>query len=258
MKIFLIVFCFIANWANSQDVKYSFYTNFVKDSLPLKEENASYSNQNKWYNTISINDSIFVYNSLDLDIDFYGDSLVFDLHSIEYHHEDHVRLLGQHHYKKLDKGWLIGTNKGEWGGSLFWVEENQKDYKYIANANVNKIFNWEGKTVVLEGVSHINISEGYLIEVHTDLTLDTLVVFPESPYNAVVGGDNVLYVVTDFILYKVDKTGIYTQLYDFSDWPQLNSDLTYSNNQLYLGMLNGVARFDLKENTIEWFKFKNE
>ncbi len=239
-------------------MKLILFDDLNKESLPIYNDSVPFIGNGIWYNTTSKNDSVFVYNSNDLDVDFYGDSINFDLNSIEYHREDHIRLMGQQHYKKLDEGWLIGSNKGEWGGSLFWVAENLKEYKNLGNANVNKIFNWEDKIFFLEGVSHLNLSEGHLIEIQKDLKLDTLVTFPESPYNSVVSPDGFLYVITDFKLFKVDKTGNYSQLYDFSYWPQLNNDLTYDNDQLYIGMLHGVARFNLNENKIEWFSIKKE
>jgi len=253
MKLLITILFLLPIFGICQDVKYIPFGKLSKDSLPngkvlstSEETFLPYQGDGIWWNTIIKNDSLFVYDSNDIDVEYYGDSLDFDLYSInELIRKNRIRTMGNHHYKKVKNGW-------------FWVSEDKNQIKKLGDANVNKIFDWRDRTVLLEGVSHGSISEGYLIEVKNDLTLDTLIVFPESPYGACIASNESLLVLTDYQLFKVDAKGEMSCLYIFDDWPTSYRDITLFNHQIYIGMQHGIARYDIINDEIEWFRITTE
>ncbi len=56
---------------------------------------------------------------------------------------------------KVNDGWLVGVDKGEWGGNLFWFNENGTQYEKIASGNIENIFNINGEIYVTEGLAHM-------------------------------------------------------------------------------------------------------
>lgn len=258
MTELLTIFCFISFFGECQSVEYIPFEDLVHDSMPEECVKVRYDGDGIWYHTTNRNDTVFAYNSSQENVDFYGDTLDFDIKTIDFRKEDPIILWGERHYKRLKNGWLIGTNKGEWGGCLFWISEDLKEYKYLGYANVNKIFEWNGKIYILEGVSHLNVNEGYMIEFKEKFVLDTLMRFPESPYNATISDDSTLYILTDYTLYSIDQSGSKNLLFSFNWWPSISRDITYCNNALYIGMHHGIAKFDLNEKEMSWFRVKKE
>lgn len=60
-------------------------------------------------------------------------------------------------------GWLVGTNNGEWGGSLQFV--NATRVVRLATDNVIGGFSWGGRLYVLSGIQHLSLDLGRLWEV---------------------------------------------------------------------------------------------
>ncbi len=60
-------------------------------------------------------------------------------------------------------GWLVGTNNGEWGGSLQLVNGTRR--VRLATGNVMGGFSWRGRLYILSGIQHLGLDRGRLWEV---------------------------------------------------------------------------------------------
>lgn len=86
-------------------------------------------------------------------------------------------------------GWLMGTNRGEWGGALYLAMP--KTRITLARGNVIGGFTWRGYLYVLSGLQHLTTDKGELWEV--DLKASRLVrriALPASPNDVIVTKDD--------------------------------------------------------------------
>nr|WP_294817366.1 hypothetical protein [uncultured Sphingomonas sp.] len=92
-------------------------------------------------------------------------------------------------------GWLVGTDGGEWIGSLYLVRASRK--VVLAKGNVLGGFTWCGHLYILSGLQHLGLDEGELWEI--DLRGERLVRrirLPAMPEQALLTEDQHLVVRT--------------------------------------------------------------
>lgn len=96
---------------------------------------------------------------------------------------------------EVKDGWLVGTNAGEWIGTL--AIERSSGRKILAKGNVLGGFMWHGRLYILSGLDHLLSNEGELWEV--DLEAERLVRrtrLPAAPMNIVITKNEELVVRT--------------------------------------------------------------
>jgi len=64
---------------------------------------------------------------------------------------------------KLKNGWLLGSDKGEWGGSL--VHKSEAGEVTIISDNIEDIYEYDFGYIVVAGLSHMGLNSGsiYLV-----------------------------------------------------------------------------------------------
>jgi hypothetical protein len=64
---------------------------------------------------------------------------------------------------KLDDGWLLGSNRGEWGGRLVY-KKNDKVIKIIDD-NIEDVYSFDFGYIVTAGLAHMSLDRGsvYLV-----------------------------------------------------------------------------------------------
>lgn len=88
-------------------------------------------------------------------------------------------------------GWLVGTDNGEWGGSLYVTDG--LEYTRLAQGNVIGGFTWRGTLYVLSGLRHLMLDSGEIWEV--DLSVPRLarrIKLPAVPTAVVAMADGTL------------------------------------------------------------------
>jgi hypothetical protein len=73
-----------------------------------------------------------------------------------YHHQPIV-------YLRVDDGWLVGVDHGEWGGALWWVAAGGAEHRLLATENVRALVATEGEVVAVTGSAHLMLREGGLL-----------------------------------------------------------------------------------------------
>lgn len=69
---------------------------------------------------------------------------------------------------KIENGWLVGFDKGEWGGNLFWFNEEGTKYEKIIDGNIKNIFVINGKIYITEGLAHLSMSYGQIFQIEKE------------------------------------------------------------------------------------------
>ncbi len=60
----------------------------------------------------------------------------------------------------VDDGFLVGTDAGEWGGSLLWASQDGKQMTELGTENVAMLIDLGGVVLSLEGLAHLSLDEG--------------------------------------------------------------------------------------------------
>lgn len=70
---------------------------------------------------------------------------------------------------KVPDGWIVGTDRGEWGGELVHIPAHG-DINVLATENVSDIFYIRDRIVALAGIAHMVTNEGFLLRVEKNDT----------------------------------------------------------------------------------------
>ena len=60
---------------------------------------------------------------------------------------------------KVDRGWLAGSDRGEWGGELVFIRDDGKQFPLI-HENVFDVFRFGNRILVITGLAHMGTNEG--------------------------------------------------------------------------------------------------
>jgi len=154
---------------------------------------------------------------------------------------------GQRHVQKLDDGWVIGFDQGEYGGSLWWFSPNGKQHKKLANGNIKYFVSLSSELLVLEGLAHLGSAGGKVLRVRQTETgeyqADVLARLDGEPYGFAKESENSLLIITTSGLRRVNKSGTVEKLIE-TDYGTLypNSITLARNNIVYVGMRHFITR----------------
>ncbi len=160
---------------------------------------------------------------------------------------------------KLDKGWIIAYNRGEFGAAVYWFNEDGKKKQYITNLHINGFQKEGDRIIAVSGLAHMMSNRGSLVEFIRDpkskkWSVKELIKLSESAelIAKVKPGDYVIATTTKLLRVNLKKevtTLVSTRGID----PYPNSMLI-DKNTVYIGMSQFVARYKLtpKNQQIDW------
>lgn len=250
-KVLNLIFLFSTIQIIGQDYK---LWDFETDSIPTRE-NLWKANQSKedWV-IMKTNDSIKIrpndYNY------FKGDSLPFGQKKVakKLNNQYSIRAV-----KKVEDGYIIGLNSGEFGGGLWFLSnDGESSYEILPHRRTHQIFKFNDKLYVIEGLAHLALSNGNLLELtrEGDWKVSKTYELPGTPDFIIRENDNVLIVTSEYLmsfnkhekLSKVLKAPFY--------WGSLYpSSAIIDDNDIYIAMRKGIlkiSKFKYKPN-FEWF-----
>lgn len=159
-------------------------------------------------------------------------------------------------FLRVDDGWLVGFNQGEFGAALYWFsQDGRRNYK-VSDHQVVDFVSTTDRVLAIEGLAHLGISRGSLIRIARangagPWMADSLTRLPFAPYAVSRRrGGELLITLSDSMVSVVpnDKPMVRTLLAD-ADWGMLypnSSALTPDERKLYIGMRQFVVEFDLQ------------
>lgn len=151
-------------------------------------------------------------------------------------------------------GWLVGFNQGEFGAALYWFGRDGKaSYKISDHQVVNFFPRADGSVDAAEGLSHLGLSRGSVIQVERPAgnarwQADAVRSLPSAPCTGVRCRDGSLLLVLSEALVRVDAGHNMTTLLQDVPWAGLypnSAVLSSDERRLFIGMRQFVGEFDL-------------
>ncbi len=160
-------------------------------------------------------------------------------------------LAGEWFSTKVTDGWIIGFNKGEWGGGLWWFSPDGKKRSKISKDQVVGFLETDAGLLALEGCSHGFADEGKIIRLsrggdgfwHSELFVD----LKGAPETAVKDRDGTLMVATHDRLLRIHPgTRELEVLLADAFWGGLgpNSVIHPPSGSIFVGMRHGVVEVE--------------
>jgi hypothetical protein len=166
------------------------------------------------------------------------------------------RFSGPSAFARVDDGWLVGFNHGEFGAALYWFStDGNRNYKISDHQVVDFVPTADG-ILAVEGLAHMGTSRGSLIRIacvkgETQWKAKRLTELPFAPYAVSRRRDGELLITLSNSLVAVtphDPAKAVTLLAN-ADWGHLypeSSALRPDERKLYIGMRQFVGEFDLQ------------
>ncbi|WP_316792152.1 hypothetical protein [Pedobacter frigoris] len=160
---------------------------------------------------------------------------------------------------KVDDGYLIGFNGGEFGGSLYWYSKDGERFYKVSNHSVIQYIKRGNKLYAIEGLTHMSVSEGSIIElkkISGKWTAERYVELPLGPTAVALDKKGSFIVMTSSSLLRINKNKRVTTLIDKGFWaiylyPGPES-IKVKNDTFYVGLRGGVFKYNPATKKQEW------
>ena len=143
-------------------------------------------------------------------------------------------------------GWLVGFDAGEFGGGLWWFNNEGDKNQKLLSENVHAIYHTRDGVFVLVGLAHLSLNSGKIYqftETAEEVGVTHVADFGGSPEASTVDSDGRFVVATPRSVVAVDYAGNLRELYKSGE------DLTYptsvvvnANGDIFVGMRFFVLR----------------
>lgn len=155
-------------------------------------------------------------------------------------------------FTRVEDGWLVGFNEGEFGAAFYWYSLDEKQRHKISNHHVISFFSRPDGVFAIEGLAHMMTSRGTLLRIHRpqgQWQASTVTQLPSAPHAVSVRSDNTTFITLADSLISVGPDFQITTLLSDPPWTSLyptSSVLSADENKLYIGMHQFVGEFDLR------------
>ena len=177
------------------------------------------------------------------------------------------RFKGGEHFQKVDDGWLVAFNQGEFGAELWWFSRNGTSSYKISNDQINQFIVSDGNIYAIEGLAHMGMSRGSFIKIIKQggqwISLKQIA-FDESPEAIMQGKNEFLFIVLTDSMIRLDKGLNVTKIVKNSSWGGLYPHSIASNDPkfVYIGMRQFVVQINLNDGKTKYLipemKFLNK
>jgi len=191
---------------------------------------------------------------------------------------------------QVNDGYLVGFNRGEWGGSLYWYSKNGKKNIKIGGSVFStspiQFVKRDNQIYAITGLSHLGMSYGDIIKIEKkqkQWIVEEYIKLPDAPCAIQLDSKDNMLVFTSSGLYSIDKEanldtlaiklrrpitpiieielpndtlrirGKPLEYYPKWLWGFLYpTSMVIQNDMVYVGMRGGVYKFDLTTKKEEW------
>jgi len=165
-------------------------------------------------------------------------------------------ITGDISFIEVDSGYLVSFWRGEFGGSLYWFDKNGETRKKVARAMIVQFIRREDKIYAIAGLAHMGYSNGGIIEVRKEngeWKLFDYVPLHDAPYAIDMDKQKNFVIVTSSHLFLVDQKKHVDTLVAKGFWEMLYpASLVVNKKQVFVGMRQGVYKYDLATRKEEW------
>jgi hypothetical protein len=151
------------------------------------------------------------------------------------------------HVVRRPAGYLVGYNRGEWGGSLNWYTPQGAPGGVLLVDNVVDIIPGPPSTVVLTGLAHLGGDYGYLVELDEAdgaFRIGRRVSLGSAPHAAMREASGSILVATHDGLLRIAPSHAIEDLVRYADGGLYATSIAIdAHGVIYVGMRGAVARF---------------
>jgi hypothetical protein len=161
--------------------------------------------------------------------------------------------------QRVEDGWLVGFNDGEFGAALYWFSKDGRQKYKISDDQVVDFMRTPQGIIAIQGLAHLTLSEGSVIRV--DRSSDagrwrsvTIKKLPQAPEAFLRLSNSALIIVLSDSLVSLADDNL-TTLIKSSDWGVLYPNSVVANadeSKIYVGMRQFVAEFDLRTHKLRY------
>jgi len=183
-------------------------------------------------------------------------------------------------YLEVEDGYLIGFNRGEWGGELYWFSKDGKKRYEISKRQIVQFIKRDNKIYAIEGLAHLTMTGGSIIEIEKQkrkwvakeflklpTTPEAIQLDSKGNFIVVTFGTNWRFNETDESLpsgaiiinalpglFSIDREANIDTLVKDGFWGDYlyPHSMVIQNDVVYIGMRKGVYKFDLTTKRDEW------
>lgn len=170
--------------------------------------------------------------------------------------KERLKMRGKRSVLKVEDGYLVAFWRGEFGGVLYWFAENGKERKFVSFAMIVQFIQRDNKIYAIEGLAHLSMSDGSIVEikkVNKEWKILEYLKLPFAPYATQLDANKNMIVVTSDNLLSVNRLGSVDTLVKEGFWSSLYpTSMVIHKNICYVGMRQGVLKFDLFTKKQEW------
>lgn len=161
---------------------------------------------------------------------------------------------------RVDDGWLVSFNQGEFGAALYWFDHTGTAKQKISNHHVVAFFPSSDGVLAIQGLAHLSSSRGSIIRLTRTKQWEAnqVTLLPEAPKAGVLFPDGRLLLVLSASLVEYYKKGDWETLRFYikdGDWSNFNPNsvvLTDDERKAYIGMRQFVAEYDFTVRTLRF------
>lgn len=154
---------------------------------------------------------------------------------------------------EIEGGKLIGENKGEFGGALYFQPKgSEKKMIEIKFGNIVDIFRFQNKIYFTEGSG----IWGSLYELKKDFTYRKIESFGDA-LEALTVFNDIIYIASYHGFYKVvneEAIVIFRKQFWNNLYP--NSVVVFDEENVFIGMRSGIAKLNLVKKTVNFYREK--
>lgn len=155
---------------------------------------------------------------------------------------------------RVDDGWLVGFNQGEFGAALYWFSLDGLSHYKISEHQVVEFFRYAGEWAAIEGLDHLGLARGSIIRItrtnpQRRWQVQTALTLTSAPYAVAQVPYGPTLVVLSHAVVAIEGLNRPTALLENAPWEGLypqSAALTADSRTLYIGMRQYVAELDLR------------
>lgn len=156
-------------------------------------------------------------------------------------------------YARTEDGWLISFRRGEFGGALYWFSDDGRRHQRLGPMQVNQFLRVGDRFLAAEGLTHLAIQEGSLIEVYraeggAEWRYRTVKNTPSAAYAVARSDAGTLWMVLFDAIVSLDAAGDLKTLAELP-WGARHANsiaLTSDGGEIYVGERFWVIEVDVR------------
>ncbi|EZH75902.1 hypothetical protein ATO12_03675 [Aquimarina atlantica] len=158
---------------------------------------------------------------------------------------------------KVSNGYLVGFDTGEFGGSLYWFDNNGIEKYKICSGRIKNIHKFNESYLVTEGLGHLNTNRGQIFEIKLKgekWVAEKYLELGNVPFASImIKSKSDLLVLTSKKLLKVTSNKKIIEIIPDGFWGGLYPNSGLLKDEIaYFGMRNGILKFDINTGKANW------